>query len=95
MKKTVLVFGLISGVTSAGMMLVTMPFTEHIGYDRALVVGYTNIVLSFLLVYFGIRSYRRHPDHFDFVRNLCGQLGDCVLRLQACVDGPLLRAHDR
>jgi peptidoglycan biosynthesis protein MviN/MurJ (putative lipid II flippase) len=58
MKKTVLVFGLISGVISAGMMLVTMPFTEHIGYDRALVVGYTNIVLSFLLVYFGIRSYR-------------------------------------
>ena len=39
MKKTVLVFGLISGVISAGMMLVTMPFTEHIGYDRALVAG--------------------------------------------------------
>jgi hypothetical protein len=58
MKKTVLIFGLISGAISAGMMLATMPFTEHIGYDRALVVGYTNIVLSFLLVYFGIRSYR-------------------------------------
>jgi len=58
MKKTVLIFGLISGAISALMMLVTMPFTDHIGYDRALVVGYTNIVLSFLLVYFGIRSYR-------------------------------------
>ena len=58
MKKTVLVFGLISGAISAGMMLMTMPFTQHIGYERALVLGYTNIVLSFLLVYFGIRSYR-------------------------------------
>jgi ethanolamine transporter EutH len=58
MKKTVLIFGLISGAISALMMLVTMPFTEHISYDRALLMGYTNIVLSFLLVYFGIRSYR-------------------------------------
>src|ERR1700722_8019297 len=55
MKKTVLIFGLISGAISALMMLVTMPFTEHISYDRALLMGYTNIVLSFLLVYFGIR----------------------------------------
>lgn len=58
MKKIVLTFGLISGVISSAMMLATVPFMETIGFDRGLIVGYTSIVLSFLLVYFGIRSYR-------------------------------------
>ena len=58
MKKTVLTFGLISGVMSSLMMLATLPFMHRIGFDNGLVVGYTAIVLSFLLVFFGIRSYR-------------------------------------
>jgi len=58
MKKTILKFGLISGALSSLMMQATMPFADKIGFDRAEVVGYTTIVLSFLLVFFGIRSYR-------------------------------------
>ena len=58
MKRTVVIFGLISGVVSSGMMLATMPFADRLGFDRGFVVGYTAIVLSFLLVFFGIRSYR-------------------------------------
>jgi hypothetical protein len=58
MKRTILVFGLISGAVSALMMVVTMLFADRIGFDRGYVVGYTAIVLSFLLVFFGIRSYR-------------------------------------
>ena len=58
MKKVVLTFGLLSGVVSAGMMAATIPFVEAIGFDRMLVVGYTSIVISFLFVYFGVRSYR-------------------------------------
>jgi len=58
MKKTVLTFGLISGALSSLMMVATVPFEDKIGFDRAEVVGYTIIVLSFLLVFFGIRSYR-------------------------------------
>src|SRR5690348_1060580 len=58
MKRTVLVFGLISGLVSSLMMLVTVPFSESIGFDKAAVLGYTTIVLSFLLIFFGIRSYR-------------------------------------
>ena len=59
MKKTILTFGLISGAVSAAMMLITVPFHDRIGFDSAgYVVGYTGIVLSFLLVFFGIRSYR-------------------------------------
>ena len=58
MKKTILVFGLISGALSSLMMVATVPFLNKIGSDRGYVIGYTAIVLSFLLVFFGIRSYR-------------------------------------
>jgi hypothetical protein len=58
MKKTVLTFGLISGAVSSLMMLATVPLMHRIGFDHGLVIGYTAIVLSFLLVFFGIRSYR-------------------------------------
>jgi hypothetical protein len=58
MKKTVLTFGLLSGVVSATLMTANMAFVEGIGFDRGLYIGYTVIVISFLFVYFGIRSYR-------------------------------------
>ena len=58
MKKTVLTFGLISGALSSLMMVATVPFLHNIGLNKGLVIGYTAIVLSFLLVFFGIRSYR-------------------------------------
>src|SRR5882757_2368710 len=58
MKKIVLTFGLISGVLSAGMMAATVPFVHNLSGQKGYLVGYTAIVLSFLLVFFGIRSYR-------------------------------------
>lgn len=60
MKKTVLTFGLIGGAVIAGLTLVTLPFAHKIGFDKSLVVGYTVMVLSFLMVFFGIRSYREN-----------------------------------
>jgi hypothetical protein len=60
MKKTVLTFGLISGAISSGLMLATVPFMDRIGFDRGVIFGYTAILLSFLLVFFGIRSYREN-----------------------------------
>lgn len=58
MKKTILTFGLISGAISAGMLAVTMTIADRIGTDRGYYIGYTTIVLSMLLVFFGVRSYR-------------------------------------
>ena len=58
MKKTILTFGLISGALASLLMSVTVPFEDKIGYNHSLYLGYTTIVLSFLLVFFGIRSYR-------------------------------------
>ncbi len=60
MKKTVLTFGFISGALSGAMMLATVPFIDRIGFDKGAIVGYTAIVLSFLLVFFGVRSYREN-----------------------------------
>jgi hypothetical protein len=58
MRKTILIFGLISGAISSLMMIATVAFGDRIGFDRGEVIGYTSIVLSFLMVFFGIRSYR-------------------------------------
>src|SRR5687768_9307587 len=58
MKKTVLTFGTISGILISAMMLATVPFMDQIGFDRGQVIGYTSMVLAFLLIYFGVRSYR-------------------------------------
>jgi hypothetical protein len=58
MTKTVLTFGLIAGAVLSLMMLATVPFIDKIGFDRGMIIGYTTMVLAFLLVFFGIRSYR-------------------------------------
>jgi hypothetical protein len=70
MKNTVLAYGLVSGILCSLMMAATVPFADNIGFDRAEVVGYTVIVLSFLLVFFGIRSYRDNATggHITFVK---------------------------
>lgn len=60
MKKIVLTFGLISGALMAIFMYSTMPFVDRVGMDRMIFVVYTWIVLAFLLVFFGIRSYREN-----------------------------------
>ena len=58
MKKTVVTFGIISGVVIAVLMSITTVFADRIGFDRAIVVGYTTMLIAFLLVFFGIKSYR-------------------------------------
>lgn len=58
MRKTILIFGLISGAISSLMMIAIVMFGDRIGFDRGAVISYTSIVLSFLMVFFGIRSYR-------------------------------------
>jgi hypothetical protein len=61
MKKVVLTFGLISGALMAAFMFATLPFHDKIGFDKwGLIVGYTSMVLAFMLVFFGIRSYREN-----------------------------------
>ena len=58
MKKTVWTYGLISGAIASVLLAVTIPFQGEDGFDHSLVVGYATIVLAFLLIFFGVRSYR-------------------------------------
>lgn len=60
MKKTVLVYGLISGALSAAMMAATVPYMTDLaaGKSKGALLGYTAIFLAALLVFFGVRSYR-------------------------------------
>jgi hypothetical protein len=58
MKKTVLTFGLIAGAILSAMMIISLPFHDQIGFDRAALLGYSTMVLAFLLIFFGVRSYR-------------------------------------
>src|SRR5688500_10423737 len=62
MKKIVLTFGLISGALMALFIFATMPFIDRLGMDRMVFVVYTRIVLAFMLVFFGSRSYRENVN---------------------------------
>jgi hypothetical protein len=58
MKKTVVIFGLLSGAVSSLLMLLSVPLLDRIGFDNGAILGYTGMVMAFLLVFFGVRSYR-------------------------------------
>ena len=58
MTRVVLIFGLIAGAILSAMMVVNTTLVDQIGFDTAEIIGYTTIVLAFLMVFFGIRSYR-------------------------------------
>ncbi|HEX8171027.1 MAG TPA: DUF4199 domain-containing protein [Thermoanaerobaculia bacterium] len=62
MKRIVLIFGVISGLISSALMFLTLPFMhdQMVENGTGYIVGYTSIFLSFLLVFFGIRSYREN-----------------------------------
>ena len=58
MKKTVLTFGIISGFIISVLMGGSLLLADTIGSGHSMALGYTIMVASFLLIYFGIRSYR-------------------------------------
>lgn len=72
MKKIVLTFGLIAGAVLSGTMLAAMPFHDAIGNEGGMLLGYTSMVLAFLLIYFGVRSYRDNVagGHVGFLKAL-------------------------
>lgn len=59
MRQTVLKYGILSGLIAAAFMAATLPFIDNLGHGAVgALVGYTGMVLAFLLVFFGVRSYR-------------------------------------
>jgi hypothetical protein len=84
MKKKVLTYGFIAGGILSLMMLGTLAFVDRVGFKYGEVIGYSTMVLSFLLVFFGIRSYREDvgDGYISFWRALGVGL---LMMLIACV----------
>jgi hypothetical protein len=58
MRKIVLTYGFLAGAIMAACMSITLGFQDQIGLGHSYVVGYAGMVLGFLMVFFGVRSYR-------------------------------------
>ena len=84
MKKTVLTFGLIGGAIMAAMMFATLPFMDKIGFDKGAIVGYTTMILAFMLVFFGIRSYRENVSDGQITFGRAFAVG-ILITVVACV----------
>jgi hypothetical protein len=60
MKRTVLTFGFTSAAVFILLMLGSIPFIMALDHRKADVMGYSSMVLSALIIFFGIRSYREN-----------------------------------
>jgi hypothetical protein len=85
MRKIIVTFGLISGAISSLMMIALVSFGDRIGFDRGAIIGNTSIVVSFLMVFFGIRTYRDNIGNGQitflkaFTVGLCITLISCII----------------
>ena len=58
MKKAVWKYGLLSGLLLAVLLALTVPFEHHTSARFGMAIGYTIMVLSFLIVFVGVKHYR-------------------------------------
>ncbi len=60
MKKTVLTYGLLAGAIVSAMLLITQPLFRNgtLNHDNGVYVGFTSMIIAFLLIFFGVKSYR-------------------------------------
>ena len=63
MRQTVLKYGFLAGGILSALMVVTIVVPSLMGIDHGagvagMLIGYTTMLLSFLFIHFGIRSYR-------------------------------------
>jgi hypothetical protein len=63
MKQTVLKYGFLAGGILSGLMVLTIVVPSLMGIEHGagvmgMLVGYTTMLLSFIMIHFGIRSYR-------------------------------------
>ena len=62
MKGTVLGFGLLSGFILAALTGIMVPLCMNgtLSYENSELLGYTMMLLAFIAVFFGVRSYRQN-----------------------------------
>lgn len=67
MKKTIIKYGFISGlIASLFQIIVTLILKSYgfdkVGFDNSAYFGYTSIILSMAVIFFGIRAYRDNEN---------------------------------
>jgi hypothetical protein len=58
MRKIVLTFGLIAGGILSVMMVASAALIDTIGFDKGEIIGYTTMIIAFMMIFFGVKSYR-------------------------------------
>ena len=70
MKNTAFTFGLLSGALAIVLMLATLPYLGSMETGKMDLLGYTSIVVSALILFVGIRSYRERAGRLTFARGV-------------------------
>jgi len=60
MRKVILVFGVLAGVTASAFMVIIAKMCEHgtLDLDRSEFIGYGSMLIALSMIFFGIKSYR-------------------------------------
>ena len=85
MKRTVWKFGLLTGAIIAGMTAIMLPLcmSGKVDWGHQEIIGWSTMILAFLLVFFGIRSYRDHQGGGSITFGRAFQVG-ILITLVAC-----------
>lgn len=87
MKRTVLRFGLASGAVLLALSSVMLPLCMNgtINFDNSEILGYSSMVLAFLLVFFGVKSYRDNVAGGTIGFGKAFQVGICITLITCAV----------
>lgn len=62
MKKNIIIYGLIAGIIVSTLMIFTTNYISHcegtVDYETSMLIGYASMLISFSLVFVGVRNYR-------------------------------------
>ena len=62
MKRNIIIYGLVAGIVVSVLMLFTTNYLSYcagnVDYDTSMLIGYASMLISFSIVYVGIRNYR-------------------------------------
>ena len=84
MRKTIVKYGFISGAISSVLMAATVPFAHQIGFDYGALVGYTSMLLAFMMVFLGIRSYRDNESNGQISFGKAFAIGISITLIMSC-----------
>ena len=85
MKKIVITYGLIASAISAVLWIIISYFMKQgKGFEYGMLIGYTAMLISFIFIYFGMKSYKENVGNGYLSFGKAVQIG-LLITLIACV----------